>query len=84
VELFHLAERYELSLVEVPVRVQNSERSTVRVARDAGRLVRDLFRIRGYAKRGLYDDRAAEQLLAARETSAEPRQPAGRADPACR
>ena len=35
VELFHLAERYELSLVEVPVRVQNSERSTVRVARDA-------------------------------------------------
>ena len=32
-ELFHLAERYELSLVEVPVRVQNSERSTVRVAR---------------------------------------------------
>ena len=46
VELFHLAERYELSLVEVPVRVQNSERSTVRVARDAARLVRDLFRIR--------------------------------------
>lgn len=69
VELFHLAERYELSLVEVPVRVQNSERSTVRVARDAARLVVDLFRIRGYAKRGLYDDLAAEQLLAGREPS---------------
>ena len=73
VELFHLAERYELSLVEVPVRVQNSERSTVRVARDAARLVRDLFRIRSYAKRGLYDDLAAERLLAGREAPTSPR-----------
>ena len=73
VELFHLAERYELSLVEVPVRVQNSERTTVRVARDAARLVRDLFRIRGYAKRGLYDDLAAERLLAGREAPTSPR-----------
>ena len=84
VELFHLAERYELSLVEVPVRVQNSERSTVRVARDATRLVGDLFRIRGYAKRGLYDDLAAEQVIAGADASAAPGGPAGRADPACR
>lgn len=59
VELFHLAERYRLSLTEVPVQVENSSRSTVRVARDAVRLVRDLFRIRRWAKRGDYDGREA-------------------------
>jgi len=59
VELFHLAERYRLSLTEVPVQVENSSRSTVRVARDAVRLVRDLFRVRRWAKRGDYDGREA-------------------------
>lgn len=54
VELFHLAERYRLSLAEVPVSVANSSRSTVRVARDAFHLVRDLFRIRRWAKQGRY------------------------------
>ncbi|HCW01451.1 MAG TPA: glycosyl transferase, partial [Acidimicrobiaceae bacterium] len=29
VELFHLAERWRLTLAEVPVEVENSERSTV-------------------------------------------------------
>ena len=57
VELFHLAERYELSLHEVPVRVAHSERSTVRVARDAARLLVDLVRIRGWAKAGDYRGR---------------------------
>ena len=56
VELFHLAERYRLSLTEVPVTVANSSRSTVRVARDALHLVRDLFRIRRWAKHGRYDE----------------------------
>ena len=55
VELFHLAERYELSLMEVAVKVENSERSTVKVVRDAGRLLRDLLRIRRWAKQGCYD-----------------------------
>ncbi len=55
VELFHLAERYRLSLTEVPVSVANSPRSTVRVARDALGLVRDLFRVRRWAKLGRYD-----------------------------
>ena len=55
VELFHLAERYRLSLTEVPVAVANSSRSTVRVARDAAGLVRDLFRVRRWAKQGRYD-----------------------------
>jgi putative flippase GtrA len=55
VELFHLVERYRLTLVEVPVEVVNSSRSTVHVVRDAARLVRDLFRVRGAARLGLYE-----------------------------
>lgn len=55
VEVFLLVERYGLSLVEAPVRVTNSQRSSVRVARDALRLVRDLFRIRTWAAIGVYD-----------------------------
>ncbi len=35
VEVFHLVERYRLTLIEVPVEVVNSSRSTVNVARDA-------------------------------------------------
>ncbi len=60
VELFHLVERYRLTLVEVPVEVVNSSRSTVHVVRDAGRLVRDLFRVRGAARLGLYEVDPAE------------------------
>lgn len=54
VELFVLAERNGLSVSEVPVRVANSERSTVHVVRDAARLVRDLLRIRRWAREGRY------------------------------
>jgi dolichyl-phosphate beta-glucosyltransferase len=54
VEVFVIAERNGLSLTEVPVTVENSTRSTVRVARDAARLVRDLFRIRRWAREGRY------------------------------
>ncbi|MGH9285219.1 MAG: glycosyltransferase, partial [Acidimicrobiales bacterium] len=52
VELFHLAERYGFSLVEVPVEVTNSPRSTVRVAAQGWRMVRDLLRLRRWAVRG--------------------------------
>ena len=55
VELFHQVERYGLSLVEVPVEVSNSERSTVHVARDAARLLVDLVRIRCHAAAGAYE-----------------------------
>ena len=55
VELFHLVERYRLTLSEVPVAVVNSERSTVHVVRDAWRLVRDLFAIRFRSRRGAYE-----------------------------
>ncbi len=60
VELFHLVERYRLSLTEVPVTVENSPRSTVKVVRDARRLMRDLIRVRGGAARGWYDPSPGE------------------------
>lgn len=62
VEVFHLVERYHLSLAEVPVRISNSSRSTVRVARDAVRLVRDLFLVRRWAMEGRYDLTADDVL----------------------
>lgn len=55
VELFHLIERYRLTLHELPVAVANSERSTVKIVADSRRLVADLFRIRRWAARGAYD-----------------------------
>ena len=60
VEVFHLVERYRLSLLEVPVEVANSSRSTVNVARDALRLVRDLFRIRRWGRLGRYEAQDSE------------------------
>ena len=54
VELFHLAERYRLSLTEVPVTLANTTASTVRVGPDAVRMVLDLFRIRRAGGRGDY------------------------------
>jgi len=62
VEVYHLVERYHLSLTEVAVTVENSNRSTVHVARDAARLVRDLFRIRRWAVVGVYDLGPGEKL----------------------
>jgi dolichyl-phosphate beta-glucosyltransferase len=63
VEVFHLVERYKLSLREVPVRVTNQPRSTVHVARDAFRLVRDLFRIRSWELQGVYQPTADDEAL---------------------
>jgi dolichyl-phosphate beta-glucosyltransferase len=69
VEVFHLVERYHLSLTEVPVRIENSPRSTVRVVRDALRLVRDLFRVRQWSAEGRYD-LTADDLLAVEASGA--------------
>jgi dolichyl-phosphate beta-glucosyltransferase len=55
IEVFHLVERYGLRLVEVPVTVTNSTRSSVHVVRDGLRLVGDLARIRRLAHSGAYD-----------------------------
>ncbi len=55
VELLYLAQRYGLSLQEVPVELANTGTSTVRLLRDAPRMARDLFRIRSWAAAGAYD-----------------------------
>ncbi|HTN99340.1 MAG TPA: glycosyltransferase [Microthrixaceae bacterium] len=62
VEIFALVERYRLALLEVPVEVVNSERSTVRVVSDASKLIRDLFRIRSFARVGFYEISEGEGL----------------------
>ena len=46
VEVFHLVERYRLTLTEVPVEVENSERSTVTWCVTPPAWSRDLVRIR--------------------------------------
>jgi putative flippase GtrA len=61
IELFHLLERYDCTVAEVPVRLRMGERSTVRLARDTARLVRDLWRIRHWSATGVYE--AAPELL---------------------
>ncbi len=55
VELFVLAERFGLSVTQVPVRLAGSDHSTVRVGADALRMLRDLLRIRRWAASGAYD-----------------------------
>ena len=55
VEIFHLIERYRLSLLEIPVDLANSETSTVRVGVEVVRMLRDLFRVRRWASQGVYD-----------------------------
>jgi glycosyltransferase involved in cell wall biosynthesis len=61
VEVLHLVERYRLSYLEVPVEVENSTASTVRIVADAARLLADLARIRRAEDRGRYDLTTAEQ-----------------------
>ena len=63
VELFHLAERYRLSLTEVPVTLANSTRSTVRVLDAAARMMVDLARVLVWARRGRYDLDARQAAL---------------------
>ena len=63
VEIFHLAERYQLSLTETPVTLANSTRSTVHVVDAAVRMMRDLARVRRWAASGLYDLDEREAVL---------------------
>ena len=64
VEIFHLIERYRLSLLEMPVALANSDTSTVRVGVEVVRMLRDLFRVRRWASQGLYDvDRRGSEAL---------------------
>jgi hypothetical protein len=61
IEVLCLAERYGLSISEVPVRVANSPTSSVRVVHDGLRLVRDVFAVRRRARVGEYDLTATER-----------------------
>ena len=54
VELFHLAERWRLTLAEVPVQVEHSERTTVRALHDGLAMLGNLVLIRQRARRGAY------------------------------
>ena len=58
-EVLHLVERHRFSLVEVPVRLESRERSTVRLVRDTARVMRDLWRIRHWSATGAYELPAA-------------------------
>ena len=62
VELFHLAERWDLSLKESPVEVENSQRSSVSAFRDGVFLLLDLIRIRQRARRGIYPENLISQI----------------------
>lgn len=55
IEVFHLAERFRLSLEEVPVTLTNSAMSTVKVGLDSFRVLIDMIRIRRFAGEGAYD-----------------------------
>jgi dolichyl-phosphate beta-glucosyltransferase len=55
VEILHLIERYRLSLLEIPVRVEASGSSTVRLGRHARNMVIDLFRVRRWSAQGAYE-----------------------------
>ncbi len=56
IEVLHLVERAELSLGEIPVRLdETGSPSTVRVGRDVVRLAVDLARVRRWSSTGAYD-----------------------------
>jgi dolichyl-phosphate beta-glucosyltransferase len=71
IEVLHLVERHQLSLVEVPVEVTNTSRSTVHASRDAARTVVDLFRIRRWSAHGDYEA-AGDDLPVLRDAEADP------------
>lgn len=56
IEVLHLVERTELSLGEIPVRLdETGASSTVRIGRDVVRLALDLLRVRRWSSIGAYD-----------------------------
>jgi len=54
VEVFALVNRLDLKVVDVPVQLTNSTRSSVRVVRDAAVMLRDVGRVRWGLARGAY------------------------------
>jgi len=57
IEVLHLVERAELSLGEIPVRLdETGAPSTVRIGRDVVQLAADLAKVRRWSSTGAYDD----------------------------
>lgn len=54
IEIFHLVERWRLTLLEIPMTVAETERSTVNLVSDTLQLLADLGRIRRWSARGIY------------------------------
>jgi len=65
IEIFHLVERWRLSLTEVPMTVAETDASTVNLVRDTMTLLGDLGRIRRWSARGEYTDPERVALLPA-------------------
>lgn len=72
VELFHLAERYRLSLLEIPVELSSASSSRVRLGRDSRRMLTDLFAIRRLSRSAAYgpDAATAQRWISVRGTPA--------------
>lgn len=62
IEVLHLVERHELSLTDVPVRLESADRSTVHAVRDGLRVLRDVWRIRHWSATGAYELPASGHL----------------------
>ncbi len=63
VEIYLLAEQDQLSLLEVPVSVENRAVSSVRIVADTAKLVRDLVRVRRMAGWGRYRPNPSQQAV---------------------
>lgn len=55
VEVLHLVERDQLSLIEVPVNLHETGGSSVRVVRSSIEMMRDLVRVRQWSHKGEYE-----------------------------
>ncbi len=56
IEIFHLVERWRLTLKEIPMTVAETDSSTVNLVRDTMQLLADIGRIRRWSARGVYTD----------------------------
>ena len=65
IEIFHLVERWRLSLKEIPMSVAETDASTVNLFGDTLQLLADLGRIRRWSARGVYTDPDALATLPA-------------------
>jgi dolichyl-phosphate beta-glucosyltransferase len=62
IEIFHLVERWRLTLTEVPMTIAETETSTVRIFSDTAALFTDLGRIRRWSARGEYSEESLDEL----------------------